>query len=541
MRRIPLLFSVVILFGCAQSGTLRESASSEDVTAEPQFAMAKLFDDLMHARLNSDQAKQLETNCREYPQASVFCFSILNRQRLTDAFKEMEKDAQPVKYRGRTFRPRFGAKNAVLNWEELRNAPVQGLLRGMPKGQTAKLNALKLAALRETDCPNTPAIAIASSLEDKLPTTVTFNEVARLYEKGASCMDEKDSERELVLTRAGLFYYAAKEYRLALDVLKKSSEHPTAFVGRPLYWLYRAQLQLDETSAAKRTLKQLQNRYPFSFHSLVAQTASGRDPGELLAKASVSSIKRSKQGPEVNQLLETVEILRRLSFDSSAAQVLNWAIAQSRGGIEPEVMLYMAELKKDQGDYKSKITILSGILYQNPDFISRQTLELYFPKVLFPIFEKQSAAIDPYFLLAIARRESAFDANAVSSADARGLLQVLPATGRRMRRKRSNLFDPETNIAVGAKYVVELLKRTDGQVHLALAAYNAGPGKLKGWSRSYPTDDPILFTDLIPFRETREYVGSVLRNYYWYRRIHQSDTPIPADKILALAIAEKQE
>ena len=147
---------------------------------------------------------------------------------------------------------------------------------------------------------------------------------------------------------------------------------------------------------------------------------------------------------------------------------------------------------------------------------------------------------DPYFLLAIARRESAFNPNAVSSANARGLLQVLPTTGRRLKR-RPNLFDPETNVAVGAQYVIELLKRTEGHIHYTLAAYNAGPGKLKGWTRSYPTDDPILFIDLIPFKETREYVGSVLRNYYWYRRIHQSNLPIPASQILELAIADKEE
>jgi soluble lytic murein transglycosylase len=498
--------------------------------------MARIFDDLLQNRLNAEERAQLDTNCRTTPQASVFCFSVLNRARLMEKTKEVEKEAQPARYSGKSYRPHFDGKNKLLNWSELRAAPVQGLLRGMPKGNRSKLNALKLTALRETECPNSPAIAVAAALEDQLPKKITFDEVGRLYEKGGNCVTDSPADQEQILTRAGLFYIANKDFELAKTVLTRSAAIAGTFTGRALYWLYRAQIELNDPTA-KQTLANLQNKYPFSFHSLMAQAAAGKDPGELLSKTPSHSTKRSATQPEVNQLLEQVEILNRLGFELSAATVLDWAVAQARG-IEPEVMLYMAELKKEQGDYKSKIMILSDILYQNPDLISRSTMELYFPKVLFPVFEKQSATIDPYFLLAIARRESAFNPNAVSSANARGLLQVLPTTGRLLKR-RPNLFDPETNVAVGARYVIELLKRTEGRIHYTLAAYNAGPGKLKGWTRSYPTEDPILFIDLIPFKETREYVGSVLRNYYWYRRIHQSNLPIPASQILELAIADK--
>ncbi len=542
MPKSLVLLCLVLLAGCTSADTRLAADNADRGPAEdPAFPMAKLFDDLIQKRLHSEHQQQFEANCRATPVASVFCFSVLNREKLEACAKEVQKEALPVRYQGKTYRPHLGAKHQVLNWADLRSAPVPGLLRGMPKGQAGAMKALKLAALRESECPNNAAVAIAASLEDRLPTKVGYEEIGRLYEKGGSCMKDAPADQEQVLTRAGLMYYAKGDFAAAKAVLKTSAAISGTFVGRALYWLYRTQLKLEEASEAKETLANLQGKYPFSFHSLVAQTAAGKDPGELLAKSSGHSSKRARQDPEVNMLLEQVEILHRFGFDASASTVLDWAVAHSRGrGLEPEVMLYLAELKKEQGDYKSKISILSDVLYQNPSLISRQTLELYFPKVLFPIFEKQSGGMDPYFLLAIARRESAFDANAVSSANAHGLLQVLPKTGRRWK-KRPNLFDPETNIAVGAKYVAELLKKTNGQVHLALAGYNAGPGKLKGWTRSYPTDDPILFTDLIPFKETREYVGSVLRNYYWYRRIHQTDQPIPNEKVLELAIAVKAD
>ncbi len=535
MRRLALL---LVIAGCsAPLSTLEREPAADD----PRLPMAKLFDDLLQNKLHSEQQAQLEANCAATPQASIFCHGIVHRAALQAKVAQSLKDAQPAKYRGPRYYPSFSKSGELLNWTELRSAPVPGLLRSLPKSQPKRMAKLKSAALLETQCPNSASIAIAAVLEDRLPQAVTYDEVGRLYEKGAACLGENPGDQESAYTRAGLMYLAKKDYPLAKEALTQASQVKGTFVGRPLYWLYRTQLALEEKSAAAKTLKDLQTRYPFSFHSLIAQTSSGKDPGELLTLNASAATTRSRNEAEVNLLLEQVEVLRLFGFDASASTVLDWAVVSSSRDIEPEVMLYIAELKKEQGDYKTKIIILSDVLYQNPSLISRKTLELYFPKVLFPIFEKHSAVVDPYFLLAIARRESAFNPNAVSSANAQGLLQVLPGTGRRLRKKRPNLFDPETNVAVGAKYIAELLKRTDGQVHLALAAYNAGPGKLKGWTRQYPTDDPILFTDLIPFKETREYVGSVLRNYYWYRRIHQTNQPIPSEKILELAIAEKSD
>ncbi len=97
------------------------------------------------------------------------------------------------------------------------------------------------------------------------------------------------------------------------------------------------------------------------------------------------------------------------------------------------------------------------------------------------------------------------------------------------------------NVEIGAKYIIELLKKTNGQIHLALAAYNAGPNRLNTWSSRYTVDDPILFVDMIPFRETRDYVASVLRNYYWYRRINKENEKIPAKLLLELTKTRSEE
>jgi hypothetical protein len=170
---------------------------------------------------------------------------------------------------------------------------------------------------------------------------------------------------------------------------------------------------------------------------------------------------------------------------------------------------------------------------------------LFYPRPFWNFFEAQKTVIDPYFLTAVSRQESAFDPGAVSSAKAVGLLQIIPSTGRRFKRN-ANLRSPKDNVEVGARYLNALLKSTDGKVHHSLASYNAGPGKVKLWVTRYQTNDAILFTDLIPYRETREYVAAVLRNYFWYRTLYgnQADaSPVvagafPADHTSVVALRQ---
>jgi soluble lytic murein transglycosylase len=396
------------------------------------------------------------------------------------------------------------------------------------------LEKLRRMAKKETRCPNNASIALAATLEDQLDEGMPLEEIGELYFKGGDCLTQSPSDRESLLTRAGLFYFAKGNYKRAGQIFKRASNVPEAFVSRPLYWLYRTQLLQNKEKDAKITLGKLQAKYPFSFHTLVALTTQGKDPGTILDRDISPVFTRSQNTPSLNHLLEAQEWLNRFGFASSSAKVLEWALRASQG-VEPEVMVYLAELKEGHGDHHGKISILTDVLYNNPALVSRETLEQYFPKVFFPVFEKQSRVIDPYLLIAVARRESAFRINAVSGAKARGLLQIMPATGRRVASGEVNLLDPDTNVEIGAKYLTQLLEKTNGQIHLALAGYNAGPHKVSAWTRRYPVSDPILFIDMIPYRETREYVASVLRNYYWYRRIHQNDNKWNSNRWIRLA------
>jgi len=132
-------------------------------------------------------------------------------------------------------------------------------------------------------------------------------------------------------------------------------------------------------------------------------------------------------------------------------------------------------------------------------------------------------------LLAMMRQESAFDTLAQSSAGARGLMQLMPATARQMARTLGVRYshkklhsDPEYNLKLGSAYLANLLQRFDGSYVLAIAAYNAGPARLRGWMNDNgdpraPDVDAIDWIEMIPFTETRDYVQRVLENLQIYR------------------------
>jgi soluble lytic murein transglycosylase len=131
-------------------------------------------------------------------------------------------------------------------------------------------------------------------------------------------------------------------------------------------------------------------------------------------------------------------------------------------------------------------------------------------------------------ILGLIRQESAFDGKARSRSNARGLMQILPSTGRTLARTErirnynaAKLFDPEINILLGTRHLTSLLKRY-GSTELALAAYNAGSSRVDRWVSLFGKEDPAQFVEQIPFGETRNYVKQVLSNKAFYELTRSS-------------------
>jgi soluble lytic murein transglycosylase len=132
---------------------------------------------------------------------------------------------------------------------------------------------------------------------------------------------------------------------------------------------------------------------------------------------------------------------------------------------------------------------------------------------------------DPMLAAGLIRQESTFQADAVSPANAVGLMQVLPTTGRllakqlKLRYAKTKLFDPDYNIQLGMLYVAGLLRAT-GEPEYALAAFNAGEDRIALWRAERNYEEIPELVESIPFTETRDYVQIVLRNAEVYRMIY---------------------
>jgi len=135
---------------------------------------------------------------------------------------------------------------------------------------------------------------------------------------------------------------------------------------------------------------------------------------------------------------------------------------------------------------------------------------------------------------ALIRQESEFDPRAVSRANAYGLTQVLPSTGRQLSRRvgiarfsPSMLFQPEVNLKLGTYYLKTLLDQHNGKWEEALASYNAGKRRTDDWVTWASFREPAEFIETIPFTETRTYIQIVLRNAYIYRQLYGSSAKAP--------------
>ena len=192
-------------------------------------------------------------------------------------------------------------------------------------------------------------------------------------------------------------------------------------------------------------------------------------------------------------------------------------------GADADTLRLAADLANRRGWYDRAIFAFS----------SGDALHLYEQR--FPLARQDGVAaqsvdagIDPAWAYAIIRAESAWMPDANSGADARGLMQLLPATARQVARRQGiafdgNLYDPRTNIALGTHYLAHMAARYGGAPWLASAAYNAGPGRVDQWLAARGALAPDLFVATIPFKETREYVARVMAFsviYDW--RLHGS-------------------
>jgi soluble lytic murein transglycosylase len=154
----------------------------------------------------------------------------------------------------------------------------------------------------------------------------------------------------------------------------------------------------------------------------------------------------------------------------------------------------------------------------------------------------RAAGVPASLLFGLIRQESVFTEDAQSRSGALGLMQVMPTTGRLLYRKengkgRPDLKDPDANLRLGARYLKQLIDAFSGDTAAALAAYNAGPGRVRAWKKASNLAPEDEFLESIPFGETRSYVKRVL----FFQSVYASLYGLPLDEAPPLAALPASE
>jgi soluble lytic murein transglycosylase len=184
-----------------------------------------------------------------------------------------------------------------------------------------------------------------------------------------------------------------------------------------------------------------------------------------------------------------------------------------------------AEHKEDfQRTIRNLHTVFPGYNGHPSGSLPEEVWRMFFPVRHWEIISPQAAGnnLEPCLILGLIRQESAFQVNARSGADARGLMQILPSTGKGIAQRMkidnfsaAGLYQPNLNITLGINHLARLKKRY-GRTEVALAAYNAGESRANRWLQEFGDTDMAEFVEQIPFRETRNYVKQVLTNKFHY-------------------------
>jgi soluble lytic murein transglycosylase len=281
------------------------------------------------------------------------------------------------------------------------------------------------------------------------------------------------------------------------------------------YWLGRAFAAAGDSKSATAAY-QAAAKHGTVFYGILARTELGLADVEL---RGMPEWKSSQAAFDASDMVRAVRLLTGNGQTSMATTLLgSFASSYETGG---ELVL-AARLAQEVGAHDVAISIADAADKRGTP------LDLFsFPKDGLPT--DKLASVDKAAVYAITRQESRFRANAISSAGARGLMQLMPGTAKETAKKvgveyssKRLTSDPAYNALLGSTYLANQLARFDGSLVLAAAAYNAGGGNASKWVTAFgdprsDSVDPVIWVELIPFQETRTYVKRVLGNYVVYQ------------------------
>lgn len=374
-----------------------------------------------------------------------------------------------------------------------------------------------------------------------------FNEAIAKYRLVAKA-GEPATQRAEASWRVGWALYRTARYKECIEVLQHIvDQRDSDFEPQALYWIARSLTQ-TQNSRARDVYAQLCRQYPFTYYCQLAREQApdaviegigqvvpspGSDsPNAEAVAPAPAKIAEIEQQPAYRRALE----LKQLGLDADAAREL--AALTEQYTRDQDVLMTLSMRLNEVGAYNHALRLARARfrekLERTGGSVAPGLWAVAYPTGLIPTIKTQGLnGVNPYLVAAIIREESQYDVRAVSRVGAIGLMQVMPATANQVAQRhhlpavtRDDLFDQETNIRIGARYVEQLLAQFSGDVIQTIAAYNAGPIVVGNWAGQHKGRSQDEFVELIPYVETRQYVKRVLRSFKEYLRLAGSAVPV---------------
>ncbi len=329
------------------------------------------------------------------------------------------------------------------------------------------------------------------------------------------------------------------------DQAKKYFEEQVEFypgtneVSNAMYWRGRMAEDERDYSTARAYYVKLSERYRNYYYGVLARRRLLTLPAapivtvaalqHVSSMAALDPVSQIVDPPEDDLHYNRAKLLENAGMTDLAVRELQ---AGSVTGPCWE-MLEIAKIYTSGGEYYRALQALkraiSGYFAMDVSTLPLQYWQGLFPRPYWDALRTYSEenGLDPYLVASLIRQESEFNPSAVSRANAYGLMQLLPRTGKGEARKTGlqhystdSLLDPTTNIELGTHYFRQMVDEFGGQVEYALAAYNAGADRVQDWRSSGSYRDVEEFVESIPFTETREYVQAIVRNAEVYKKVY---------------------
>ena len=295
--------------------------------------------------------------------------------------------------------------------------------------------------------------------------------------------------------------------------------------SRAAYWVGKAYEQLGKDQNAKDWYKK-SSVFNTTFYGQLASAKINKN--DFKVKNSYTFSEEDYKKLLKTDLARAVILLSELDMTQKGKDILRHLGSEERS-IKEQVLA--GKLSQQVGRLDFAIQIAKQTSYQN-----KNLLELNYPIIETPKVVSKRTILPQEVILSLIRQESEFDRDANSWVGAKGLMQIMPATGRLvskqagLRYSRSRLIEDEFfNLQLGCYYISGLNDEFNGAIYMAFAGYNAGPHRVRRWVKRFGDPrkgeiDPIDWIELIPFTETRNYVQRVIENIQVYKYVINKKT-----------------